>query len=193
VTAAYPPPPRDDSPASPASPASSSEEQLVGWLASLTDGALADVAQLARATQQARAVAAADPDALVELGFAEGFRADGLPRDPFVVAGVVVCAGARLDRSGTSHDCGFVSVGDTWVWEAPDLVADVVRQVPGPRAQMRSVSLLAGFDGLALDLVVSRARAGVHQARSVRSFVLDAGELQLTGARTPRAAGSHHR
>jgi hypothetical protein len=157
-------------------------------VAAISDADLSEIAAAVAAEQQARAVAAADPDALVELGFAEGFRADGLPRDPWVVGGVVICAGARNDRSATGHDCGFVTVGDRWVWECDERVVDVIRRVPGPKSRMRSVTLLAGFDGLALDLVVSRARSGVHQLRSVRSFELRDGGLTLVGTRTPKRA-----
>jgi hypothetical protein len=155
-------------------------------LSALSDGELSALAACVAAEQQMRAIAGADPDALVELGFAEGFKSDGLPRDPWLVAGVLICPGARNDRSATSHDCGFVTVGDVWVWEADERITDVIRQVPGPRHRMRSVTLLAAFDGLAVDLVVSRARSGMHQLRGVRSFEVHNAEVTLVGTRTPR-------
>jgi hypothetical protein len=152
----------------------------------LDDRTLADLAAMIAAEQRERAVAAADPDALVELGFSQGFTGDGMPRDPWLVNGVLVCTGTRIDRSATGHDCGFVSVGGSWVWEADDLLADVVRHLPGPKSRMRAVSLVAAYDGLELDLVVSRARAGVHQMKSARSFVVRDGALVLVTTRTPR-------
>jgi hypothetical protein len=163
------------------------DQELFGLnLASLSRSELSALAAALAAEQQARAVADADPEALCVLGFEQGFTTEGLPRDPFLVGEVLVCPGARVDRSGTSHDCGFVAVGEKWVWEADDLLADEVRHPPGPKPRMRSVSLLAAYDGMELDLVLSRARAGVHQMRSARSFVVRAGELVLVNTRTPK-------
>jgi hypothetical protein len=155
-------------------------------LTSLSAAELSALAASVAAEQQSRAIEAAEPEALCELGFSQGFTAEGLPRDPFIVGGVLVCPGARVDRSGTSHDCGFVSVGEKWVWEADDLIADDVRHLPGPKPRMRSVSLLAAYDGLELDLVISRARSGVHQMKSARSFVVRSGALVLVNTRTKK-------
>lgn len=153
----------------------------------LSGAELVDLSVLLADEQRRRAVEAGDPDALTELGFQEGFTSSGLPRDPWVVDGLVICAGARIDRSGTSHDCGFVHVGEQWIWEASELVLDTIRNVAGPRPVMRSVSILAPAEGCELDLVVSRMKSGVHQMRAVRSFCFTNGALTLVSARARQA------
>jgi hypothetical protein len=160
-----------------------------GFVQALDDHALSQLAQMVAAEQQQRALAAADLDALVEYGFAERFASNGMPLDPEIVSGMVVCAGAKNDRSNLSHDCAFVHLGDDWVWDSPETAADVVRYVAGPKTRMRSVSLVPARDGMELDLVASRMRAGMHQMREVRSFKVRDGKLELVGARARTADG----
>jgi Xaa-Pro aminopeptidase len=169
----------------------SSFDDLHAQVDSLDDEALRALAALVADAQRCRALDAADVDALTEYGFEQGFSSDGLPRDPFVMSGMLVCCGTRIDRSSTGHDCGFVTVTTTgerscWVWESDEVCTDVIRRLPGPKPVMRSVSLLAAYEGLECDLVVSRARSGVHQMRTARSFVVRDGALVLVTARTPR-------
>lgn len=156
-------------------------------LAALSDAQLSGLGAQVAAEQQSRAVAEADPEALTELGFAEGFKSNGLPIDPWMVNGVLVCPGSKIDKSATSHDCAFANVGGDWIWECGDLLLDTVRYVPGPKTQMRSVSLVAAYEGLAVDLVASKLKTGVHQMQSVRSFVVTGGKLQLVQARARTA------
>lgn len=161
--------------------------------AALTDIELSEILLQLRAEQQDRAIKACDPDALVELGFREGFRADGLPRDPWIVNGILVCPGARLDKSASSHDCGFARVNDKWVWEADGKIEDVVRNTMNRRAQMRSVTLVAIDDTTVVDLVYATCRTGVHKLKSARSFSVKASELVLDSERTPSPAFSSGR
>ena len=161
--------------------------------AALTDIELSEILLQLRAEQQDRAIKSCDPDALVELGFREGFRADGLPRDPWIVNGILVCPGARLDKSASSHDCGFVRVNDKWVWEADGKIEDVVRNTMNRRAQMRSVTLVAIDDTTVVDLVYATCRTGVHKLKSARSFSIKASELVLDSERTPAPAFSSGR
>lgn len=152
----------------------------------LDDYDLAVLIATALDEQRQRALDAADTDALIELGFQEGFRRDGLPRDPFIRSGIIICPGTRIDRSATSHDCGFVTIDEDWVWESPLVVEDVIRHVPGPKATMRSISLVAATEGLELSMVQSRARTGVHQLREARTFVVSGSDLTHTATRAPK-------
>lgn len=160
----------------------------------LDDLARHDDAELARALEAirseltARALARADVDALVADGFARGFASSaGLPVDPWLVDGLLVCAGAKVERSSMRHTCAFVRVDDAWVWDSPTLVTDVVRHLPGPRPVMRSISIVAAPEGTAVDLVSARTRTGPHELVGVRSFVVEGGRLELVSARTVRA------
>ena len=136
-----------------------------------------------QAELQRRAVERADPAALVERGFADGFQTSGLPRDPWIVNGILVAPGAKIDKSAMSHRCAFVRIGSSWIWEQDDLLEDSVRHLPGARGRMQSVSLLPIGEGVAVDLVEARTRNGVHELVGVRSFTVENGELQLVSAR----------
>jgi hypothetical protein len=152
-------------------------------LEGLDDDALTQLAALIRDEQQRRALERSDIDAVVAHAFGEGFRADGMPRDPWITGGLLVCPGTRADRSATSHECSFVTIGERWVWECEEKIHDEVRHLPGPRTTMRSITVCAVWEGMELDAIQSRMRSGVHQARQVRSFVVRNGALELVSAR----------
>lgn len=160
-------------------------EALAGW----PDEELARLAADVADEQRRRALAAGDLDALVEAGFAEGFDAKGGATNPWVVGGLLVCPGSKVDRSGASHECRFVSVGGSWVWECAEKVVDEVRRLPEPRPSVRTVTVLAATEGLELDVVASRMRSGVHQMTSVRSYVFRRGDLELVDTRAREASG----
>lgn len=153
----------------------------------LDDFALAALARAVAEEQHRRALEACDVEAVVRDAFANGFTQAGMPRDPWLSNGTLVCAGSKNDRSATSHECAFVSVGEKWVWECEEKFHDEVRHLPGPKPLMRSVTLCTAHEGMEVDLVVSRMRTGVHTMKSVRSFVVQGGELVLVTTRSQRA------
>lgn len=157
----------------------------------LSDEEIAAYVQALQAELFERAVRSADPDALVTLGFKEGFRADGLPREPFFSSGVLICPGARVDKSGTSHECGFVRIDNAWVWESDLKFADVVKNMAERRVQMRSVSLVAAQENTAVDLIYSSARSGIHRLKQARSYVVTNGALTLVETRSLPSGGPH--
>ena len=116
---------------------------------------LSEMMQLIIAEQQKRAIEGSEPDALLEQGFKDGFKPNGLPHDPWIVDGVLICPGAVNERGSTSHDCGFVAFDDHWCWEHPDVLLDDVRYIDGPKHRQRSVSLIPVHEGLEFDLVIS--------------------------------------
>jgi hypothetical protein len=150
----------------------------------IDDGALARAIAVLRAEQQRRSVERADPDALVEEGFTAGFLANGMPQDPWLRSGVLVCPGAKIDRSVMNHRCAFVRIGEKWVWEHADRLEDTVRYLPGAQNRMQSVTLVPVGEGEAVDLVEARTRQGVHELVGVRSFVVEDGLLVLVSARS---------
>jgi hypothetical protein len=154
----------------------------------LTDLELAAVSTAVVQEQHRRALEAADIEAIVKQAFEDGFApSTGLPRDPWLHGGLLICPGSRIDKSATSHECGFVSIGERWVWESEDKVHDVVRNLPGPRPVMRSVSIVAPWEGMEVDLVISRMRTGVHTMKNARSFVVTNGKLELVATRAKKA------
>jgi len=139
--------------------------------------------------QRSRAEARGDLEALLEMGFDEGFDQSGHAKLPFIHAGIIICPGSLVEKSSTAHECAFVHLGETWVWEYEDLLLDEVRRgVLRSKNTQRSVSLLPASPGLELDLIRSKKRQGTHTMTSVISYrVDDDGKLEVVSTRTPRA------
>ena len=163
------------------------------FLSSKSDADLAAIMQLIVSEQQKRALEGSDPDALLEQGFKNGFRPNGLPYDPWIVDGILICPGAVNDRSSTSHDCGFVAFDEHWCWEHPDILLDDIRYIDGPKRRQRSVSLIPVFEGLEFDLVISRSSAGQHKMKSATAFRVIDGCLEVVRNRIPKkTSGLRH-
>ena len=157
---------------------------------SMTDQEIAAALEALTEESKRRKVAAADPDALVEWGFANLFNSAGKPLDPQEVAGVLVCPGARWGGP-LSHKCTFATVDGTWVWDSPHKVADQMRTLPGPQAVLQSVTVLAPPPGTGVDSLSCRARNAVHELTSIRSFLLSPDGLEQVAPRSVRP--SSHR
>lgn len=159
-------------------------------ISSMTDRELSELAAEIAVEQQERGIAAADPQALIELGFQTGFDSKGMPLPPVLEGGVLVCFGARVDKSATSHDCAFVSFDGTWVWEHDDLMEEEIRNPAAARPQMRSVSLVPVYDGMKLDFVRSEARTGIHKMKKVLSYEVQNGKLVHVQSRAAKSASN---
>lgn len=166
-------------------------------LSQLSDDDLVALAADVAVEQHRRALEHADPDALVEQGFERGFTTAGAVIDPWLVDGLLVCPGVLVEKSKASHDCAFVSLklagadASQWVFEATDLVTDVVRFLPGAKKQQRSISIVAATEGLEVDVVVAQMRSGQHKMKQVRSFKVTRGELVHVSTRAQVRADGH--
>jgi hypothetical protein len=157
-----------------------------------SDFELGELAAAIRYEQQQRAIAAVDPDALVEDGFSRGFSRQGEPCRPWLMSGVLVCPGGLRETSRLSHRCAFVSVDGSWVWET-DSLADVVRHVTGRAHEVRSVTLVPAYDGMELDFVKAKTRNGVHEVVQVLRFRVEGASLVEIPAKTSAASHGNHR
>jgi hypothetical protein len=167
-------------------------EQLISRLRAMPDGALHDVAEAVRQVQIERAIAAGDLDVIIANSFEFGFGRDGLGVSPWIEGNLVVCPGAIVTKSRTSHRCRFVSVDDVWVWDSGLLVREDKRSTPGGGARtgtgFRAIALIALVDGTTLDMVSGRARAGGHEVDHVLSIEVRAGQLIEVSQRNVAAA-----
>ena len=69
-----------------------------------------------------------DIEAIVDDSFNVAFpKIDGLGLNPWVEGSILVCPGARIDKSHTKHICKLVAVGDDWSWESINMISDVIR------------------------------------------------------------------
>jgi hypothetical protein len=155
----------------------------------LTDDALAHLAAAIHQEVRGRAVDAGDPDAVIAEAFETGFGRDGLAVNPWVEGPFVVCPGGLVGTGRAGHRCRFVSVNDTWVWDAEELVCETKRSTPGAKEGFRAVALVPVHEGLALDVVTGRLRAGQHAVDRVVSFEIRRGELIEVAQRSVTPAG----
>jgi len=160
--------------------AAATDEQIHATMSALA-GALHD-----------RALAGGDLDAILEQGFLDGFTAKGVPVMPWIQDGILVCPGYHKARSAKSHDCSFVSLDGTWVWAAPNKLVDAMRDVPGAKAHKCSITLVVPQEGMQVDAVTSRSRAGGGcQMVSAQSFQVRGPDLVHVTTRTMRAPTAH--
>jgi hypothetical protein len=137
-----------------------------------------------------RARARGDLDEMVEVGFARGFTSTGMATSPWIESGLILCPGSVVVNSSASHECSFVNVADTWIWESDEALLDVVRQVPaGAKTHQRSVSILDAREGLEFNVLVSRMRQGSHALKRGTSYVVRGGALVVVSTRAVRADG----
>lgn len=163
-----------------------SEETLLG----ADDVALAHTMAAIMAVQHRRAIEDGDVDSMLEQAFVDGFSGRGDAYPPWVENGLLFCPGMRRDKSATSHECTFVSVDDSWVWEAPGTIKDVMRQVPGPKTVKQSITILLVTEGAKVDMVESDSRSGGPcQMKRARSFQIRAGQLVEVNTRSRPTSG----
>jgi len=164
------------------SAAAAAAEQLIQSLRTMSSDDLHHVAESVRQVQIERAVMAGDLDSVIANAFEHGFGRDGLGVNPWIehvgVDGdVVVCPGALISKSRTSHRCRFVSIDDVWVWDSGVLMREDKRSSPGTEDGFRAIAIVPLIDGLEIDVVTGRARTGGHTVEHVTSYVVRAGEL----------------
>lgn len=157
----------------------------------LSDAALVELQEQLRQEFHRRALEALEPEALVRECYEVGFDSRGAAKLPYLRGAILVCPGAIVARSASSHECSFAHIGEKWVWESELLIHDdVVKSAQGGREHQRSVSLVVGENGLAVDVITSKMSMGMHQMKQVRSFEIQSGELVLVSTRSPRATPS---
>ncbi len=166
---------------------SDNPETAVALAAKLPTPILRHLAAALRDEVRNRAVAQGDHDALIEEAFEQAFGRDGMGSAPWVAGDVVVCPGSIVAKSRASHRCRFVSVDDTWIWDCGDLLREEKRSHPGRDDGFKAVALLPVIEGMNLDVVTGKARAGQHSVERVVSYEMRRGELVEVSQRTVSA------
>ncbi len=152
-------------------------DEVMRVLGRLADDQLSNVGDAVRQIQAERAVAMGDLDQIIAQAFETGFGNDGLALLPWIEGTVVVCPGGLIWSSRSSHVCRFVNIDDTWVWDSHDLIREDKRSTPGAKDGFRAVALVPALEGMAVDVVSGKARAGQHSVDRVVSYVVKRGEL----------------
>ncbi len=164
-------------------------DSAVELAARLSDDVLDHLSEALRDEARGRAVDSGDQQALLDEAFEQGFRRDGLGTDPWIHDRVVVCPGALAAKSRTNHRCRFVSVDDVWIWESAELIYEEKRSNPGRDEGFRAVALLPVIEGMILDVVTGRARAGQHSVDKATSYQVRRGALVEVSHRSVDSRG----
>jgi hypothetical protein len=164
-------------------------ETAVELAVKLPDEVLHHLAEALADEARRRAVANGDHAALIAETFETGFGRDGLGSDPWIHGRVIVCPGAMVAKSRTNHRCRFVSVDDVWIWESIELIEEEKRSNPGAVDGFRAVALLPIVNGMVLDVVTGRARAGQHSVDKVVSYTVRRGKLVEVSQRNVSGRG----
>lgn len=143
----------------------------------MSNADLHHVAEAVRQVQIERAITSGDHEAIIARAFEIGFGRDGLGVLPWIEGEVIVCPGAIVTKSRTSHRCRFISVDDVWVWDSGLLVREDKRSSPGVEDGFRAVALIPIVDGTELDVVSGRARSSGHSVEHVVSYEVRGGDL----------------
>lgn len=138
-----------------------------------------------------RALEQGDQQAVIDEGFDHGFGRDGLGVLPYLEGPYIVCPGAMVSKRKGNHQCRFVSVNDTWIWDSHELVYEEKRSSPGADEGFRAIALLPPIEGMKLDVVSGKARSGQHQVDLVVSFAVRKGDLVEVSQRNVAAIRSH--
>jgi hypothetical protein len=153
----------------------------------LPDDALRHLAAAIRDEIRDRARDAGDHDAIIEEAFEQAFGRDGLGSGPWISGDVIVCPGSIVAKNRSSHRCRFVSVDDVWIWDSHELIREEKQSHPGRDEGFKAVALLPVIEGMELDLVTGRARAGQHSVERVVSYEVRRGALVEVSQRTVSA------
>jgi len=155
----------------------------------LGDDVLDHVVEAFRGESRRRAVESGDLQAIIEEAFEEGFGRDGLGVDPWIQNRLIVCPGGLAAKSRTNHRCRFVSVDDVWIWDSAELIQEEKRSNPGRDDGFRAVALLPLVQGMVLDVVTGRARAGQHSVERATSYRVSRGRLVEIAHRSVNGRG----
>lgn len=135
------------------------------------------------AEQVRRALADNDPGALADKYFDMNFSVRTV--HPVLENGLLICPGVKTLNSKTSHDCAFIAVDSSWVWDHSDAVWSEIRKtMHGSKMVQQSVTIVPVYDGVVVDVVTSKARSGPCKMSQVKSYVVKNNMLEPTSTRT---------
>ncbi len=130
-----------------------------------------------------------DIEAVIDDSFNVAFpKIDGLGLNPWVEGSILVCPGARVDKSQTKHICKFVAVGEDWSWESSNMINDVIRRDQSSKKfRQHSITLISPYEGMTVDVIMQKSQNGKHLVDSVESFIFSNGTLEKTMSKSSRS------
>ena len=130
-----------------------------------------------------------DIEAIVDNAFSVAFpKIDGLGLNPWVEGSILVCPGARIDKSQTRHICKFVVVEEDWSWESSNMINDVIRRDQSSKNfRQHSITLISPFEGMSLEVVSQKSQNGKHLVNTVESYKFTNGNLEKVMTKSSRS------
>ena len=108
--------------------------------------------------------------------------------NPWVEGSMLVCPGARIDKSQTKHICKFVAVGEDWSWESNNMISDVIRRDQSSKKfRQHSITLISPYEGMTVDVIMQKSQNGKHLVDSVESYIFSNGTLEKTMSKSSRS------
>ena len=103
-----------------------------------------------------------DVDEIIDSAFNVGFpKIDAVGLNPWVEGSLIVCPGARIDKSQTRHICKFVVADDDWSWESQHMISDVIRRDQSSKHfKQHSITLISPFEGMGFTGYFSKVSTG---------------------------------
>ena len=130
-----------------------------------------------------------DIEAIVDSSFDIAFsKNDSLGLNPWVEGSMLICPGARIDKTQTKHICKFVVVEEDWSWESGHMVNDVIRRdQSSKRFKQQSITLISPFEGMSVQVISQKSQNGKHLVDNVESFIFTNGGLDKIMTKSSRS------
>ena len=105
-----------------------------------------------------------------------------------VEGSMLICPGARIDKTQTKHVCKFVVVEEDWSWESGHMVNDVIRRdQSSKRFKQHSITLISPFEGMSVQVISQKSQNGKHLVDNVESFIFTNGGLDKVMTKSSRS------
>ena len=130
-----------------------------------------------------------DIETIIEEAFEVAFpKFDGVGLNPWVDGSLLICPGARIDKSQTKHVCKFVVTGEDWSWESGNMISDVIRRDQSSKKfKQQSITLVSPYEGMTVDVISQKSQNGKHLVDNVESFIFKNGKLEKTMSKSSRS------
>ena len=153
-----------------------------GELENLNDSELFDLQNKISEIVKQRNLEKGDLEEIIDNSFNVGFpKVDGLGLNPWIENSLIICPGARIDKTKTRHICKFIVIDEEWSWESPHMISDVIRRDQSSKNfRQHSITLISPFEGMKVQVISQKSQQGKHLVEGVESFQFKNGILEKT-------------
>jgi len=130
-----------------------------------------------------------DIETIIDEAFNVAFpKFDVVGLNPWLEGSLLICPGARIDKSQVKHNCKFVVVGDDWSWESSNMISDVIRRDQSSKKfKQHSITLISPHEGMKIEVISQKSQNGKHLVENIESFIFSNGKLEKTMTKSSRS------